>query len=118
MEYSTSKHLDMVRTELNNAKKKHPHFVDAISFWSPLLIEKALEDARKYLDYASKRNQVEIEHVLMCEFREALEAVMNGDYEHARQEFAQCAAVCIRAMEECEKAVEKRRGTNENTIQK
>lgn len=100
---TTEQKLTMIKLELDIAKRKHPHFVDAMSFWSPLLIEKGLEDARKYLDYASKRKQVEIEHVLMCEFREAIEAVMNGDYEHARQEFAQCAAVCVRAMEECEK---------------
>lgn len=107
MEYSTSKHLDMVRTELSNAKKKHPHFVDAISFLCPSLTIQALESARNHLAYVSKQNLVDVKSVLTCEFYEALEAVVNGDYEHARQELAQCAAVCIRAMEECEKAKER-----------
>lgn len=113
MEYSTSKHLDMVRTELNNAKKKHPHFVDAISFSCPSLSEQALESARNCLAYASKRDLVDVEGVLTCEFYEAIEAVVNGDYEHARQEFAQCAAVCIRAMERCEEAMERKEKNNE-----
>lgn len=107
MEYSTSKHLDMVRTELSNAKKKHPHFVDAINFLCPSLVITGLELKRNALVAEEKRKHVDVLCVLLCEFYEALEAVVNGDYEHARQELAQCAAVCIRAMEECEKAKER-----------
>lgn len=95
--------FQMCYEEYRNAKKKHPHFVDTMSVWNAERIAWRLKGMREHLALPFTTAIKDFEDILMCEVLEALEAYLNGDYAHARQEFAQCAAVCVRAMEECEK---------------
>jgi hypothetical protein len=52
--------------------------------------------------------------VLQCELDEAFQAYAHGDLAHARQELAQCAAVCIRGMEYIEHEIAEQQTTKEN----
>ena len=98
--------LELVATELAAAKKKHPHFVDRMTCLSDVGADTHLNFARRSLDIEKKAGDVELRSVLVCEFYEALQAYTHCDLAHARQELAQCAAVCIRAMEYIEKEME------------
>jgi phage repressor protein C with HTH and peptisase S24 domain len=105
---NTDKHLEMVKHELANAKKKHPHFVNKVTVLRREKVSSWLEQLRTLLECMTQLKQRDVESILECELYEALDAYTEGDYEHAMQEFAQCAAVCIRAMEECKKAMERK----------
>ena len=105
---NTNKHLEMVQQELANAKKKHPHFVHKVTVLRHENVSSWLEQLRTLLECMTQLKQRDVESILECELYEALDAYTTGDYEHAMQEFAQCAAVCIRAMEECKKAMERK----------
>lgn len=109
---NTNKHLEMVQQELANAKKKHPHFVNEVTFLSHADTIYWLKDSRSILNDKTLIERRDVESILGCELYEALDAYTTGDYEHAMQEFAQCAAVCIRAMEECEAKYRKWRCRN------
>lgn len=118
MDNNANKHLEMVQQELTNAKKKHPHFVDEVIFLGHDSTSCWLDQFRIILDNRSMMKVRDVESILICELYEALAAYTECDYEHAMQEFAQCAAVCIRAMEECEakttkKKIEVRNAKNE-----
>ena len=93
----------LVEKELRNAKKKHPGFVN---FFAPTCegmpfdySEFELTTSRRLLANRTKAKQIDFESVLWCEVCEAICAYAHGELEHARQELAQCAAVCIRGME-------------------
>lgn len=100
--------LELVAAELEAAKKKHPHFVDWI-FRLPSLLtaDEELEMMRAKLADQIAAGRCGVKVVLMCELEEARNAYAHGDIAHARQELAQCAAVCVRAMEEVQKEMEK-----------
>jgi hypothetical protein len=63
------------------------------------------------LHFRTKTESIAFTNVLNCEVAEAIQAFAQGDLAHARQELAQCAAVCIRGMEWLE-AEETRRSNN------
>lgn len=95
--------LEMVAAELEAAKKKHPKFCDKLTDtrnvkWSDS--EKAIKIRNNTRVYSAA------DDIIMEELAEAFSAVEAGDLAHARQELAQCAAVCIRAMEYIEKEME------------
>lgn len=88
--------LELVAAELEAAKKKHPKFCDKLTDtrnvkWSDS--EKAIKIRNNTRVYSAA------DDIIMEELAEAFSAVEAGDLAHARQELAQCAAVCIRAME-------------------
>lgn len=101
--------LEMVAAELDAAKKKHPKFVDCFTRKTPLRADCDLDNARATLRYENGWGTVSFHEVLGCEIEEAVSAYAHGDLAHARQELAQCAAVCVRAMEEVQKEMEKKK---------
>lgn len=105
---TTEQKLLMVKLELDQAKRKHPHFVDAVTYFNHYSTHFLLKAMRDTLKEITRRGKTDVESVLDCELYEALDAYAKGDYQHAMQEFAQCAVVCVRAMEECEKADQKK----------
>lgn len=103
--------LEMVAAELEAAKKKHPHFVDSLfpprERYSPEWYDDALDMSRARLADAVKMKRCYLYQIIQCEAYEAFAAYAHDDLAHAKQELAQCAAVCIRAMEEVQKEMEK-----------
>ena len=104
--------LELVEAELENAKRKHPHFIDHMCrnqrYHDPKQsTEIDLKDRREVLAAMVCYENVDFECVLKCEVMEALHAYAHGELAHARQELAQCAAVCIRGMEYIEAEMEK-----------
>lgn len=100
--------LEMVAAELAAAKQKHPKFVDRI-FWLPASTLSADEDLEMMLARLADTiagGRCNVGALLRCELEEAKNAYAHGDLAHARQELAQCAAVCIRAMEHVEHEME------------
>lgn len=91
--------LELVAAELAVAKEKHPHFVDQFTSHPEGVANFFLRLSRRRLSSDIAAERCEFESVLECELREAIAAYADGDLEHARQELAQCAAVCIRGME-------------------
>jgi len=103
--------LELVAAELAAAKQKHPHFVDRLLWpdsW-PLHTEEELETERARLKSRIVHGTCSFRSVLRCEVAEFVDAYAHGDLAHARQELAQCAAVCIRAMEHIEKEMEEKK---------
>lgn len=98
--------LELVAAELEAAKKKHQHFVDHFTKLSPSVTDSMLSAQRKVLADYIEWKTCDFISVLDCEILEAASAYAHGDLAHARQELAQCAAVCIRAMEYVEKKME------------
>ena len=100
--------LEMVGAELANAKQKHPHFIDSFAPKAGAgRAEYDLKGLRDGLQWAVDNGCVEFRDVFDCEMLEALVAFKQGDLAHARQELAQCAAVCIRGMEFLTAEIEK-----------
>lgn len=95
--------LELVAAELAAAKQKHPRFCDKLTDtrnvkWSDS--EKAIKIRNNTRVYSAA------DDIIMEELAEAFAAVEAGDLAHARQELAQCAAVCVRAMEHIEHEME------------
>lgn len=113
----TDTNRSLVLDELDNAKRKHPKFVDHFSRKCDLFDFTAfkLDDSRRILRQRTEHGCVNFEAVLECEMWEAIEAYEKGDLAHARQELAQCAAVCIRAMEQIEGEMNARNTEHTNT---
>lgn len=101
--------LELVAAELDAAKKKHPKFVDYFTWTTCKTFSPELEYIRARLAVLTKQQNVKFQDILECEMYEALDAYAHGDLAHARQELAQCAAVCIRAMEHIEKEMEEKK---------
>lgn len=109
----TDTNWSLVLDELDNAKRKHPKFVDSLlppaRLWPARWYDENLEILRRRLSGATDGHRCELHHVLECEVYEAFAAYAHGELVHARQELAQCAAVCIRAMEYVEKEMEEKK---------
>lgn len=105
--------LEMVAAELEAAKKKHPKFVDEFiprhRIYPAKFYDDELDAARWRLDRAKNCESANFRNVLQCEVCEAISAYAHDDLAHARQELAQCAAVCIRGMEYIEKEMEEKK---------
>lgn len=99
--------LEMVAAELEAAKKKHPKFVDRFTHWNKTETRDTLQRCREVLRGHKGEKSVEPIHVLQCELAEAYDAYARGKFAHASQELAQCAAVCLRAMEYVQNEMEK-----------
>lgn len=91
--------IELVEAEYASAIRKHPHFIDFFTFTTCATFAPELNIRRARLNVAEKQKNVMFFDVLECEVFEALEAYKKGEMDHARQELAQCAAVCIRGME-------------------
>lgn len=88
--------IDMVAAELDAAKKKHPFFATAlIDPYAPI----AWSADEEKIKQRNSHGPWYADNIILEEVAEAFAAVERGDLAHARQELAQCAAVCIRAME-------------------
>lgn len=98
--------LEMVVAELKAAKKKHPKFVDKFSVFEQKWYAINLEERRRKNAMYEPTGQLEMTDILQEEMLEAMSAYAHGDLAHAKQELAQCAAVCIRGMEYIEKEME------------
>ena len=102
--------LELVAAELEAAKKKHPKLVDEFiprhRIYPAKFYDDELDAARWRLDRAKNAGSANFRNVLQCEVCEAISAYAHGDLAHAKQELAQCAAVCIRAMEYIEREME------------
>lgn len=99
--------IELVEAELANAKRKHPHFIDHFTHVTAEEASSCLDVLRAFLCNRVQFNEVAFQSVLMCEIVEAIDAYTHGELAHARQELAQCAAVCIRGMEYIEAEIEK-----------
>ena len=94
--------IEMVEHELAKAREKHPHFADRALYCSNTFIQYALGMARINSRYEEQSHSLSIEAIEEEEFFEALEAMVNGDWVAAKTEWAQVAAVAIRAMDFCD----------------
>lgn len=96
--------LELIAAELAAAKKKHPKFCDCLV--DPL---NALDwaESEAAIKRCNEHGPVSADNILMEEVAEAFAAIERGELAHARQELAQCAAVCVRAMEHVKKEMEK-----------
>lgn len=103
----TDPNLSLVLDELENAKRKHPHFIDRMTCLSDVGADTHLKFVRDHLNTSIMAGDCAMYAVLLCEFYEAMQAYAHGDLAHARQELAQCAAVCIRGMEYIENEMHK-----------
>lgn len=90
-----------IDSELFNAVAKYPHFADC--FISPHTtdhdIKTELKIARHASDAECDRKYWSVEATLREEVAEVMEAALNLRWADCKQELAQVAAVCIRAME-------------------
>ncbi len=102
--------IELVEAELANAKRKHPHFIDHFTNVTAEEASSCLDGLRAFLRTRATFGEVAFQSVLTCEVLEAIEAYTHGDLAHARQELAQCAAVCIRGMEFVEAEMAKEGG--------
>ena len=94
-----AENLCLVEKWLCNAKAKHPHFIDMFTASNATDSDIRLENRRAILHNRISLGATSFIAVLSCEIEEAINAYTHGNFEHARQELAQCAAVCIRGME-------------------
>ena len=112
--------LELVASELKAVKKKHQKFVDCFvkaydvnrnryvkaKRRNALHIKDVRDDLQGYRDdlkWSQDNKLVDVADILLTKICEAEEAYLTDDLAHARQELAQCAAVCIQAMEYVEK---------------
>ena len=109
----TDPNISLVLDELENAKRKHPHFIDRMTCLSDVGADTHLTFMRNFLNTSIDSNDCDMYAVLLCELYEAIQAYAHGDLEHARQELAQCAAVCIRGMEYIEAEIDNRKQEND-----
>ena len=101
--------LELVAAELEAAKQKHPKFVDRFSVFVPKHYDDKLSECRRKNAMYEPTGQLEMPDILQEEMWEAMSAYAHGDIAHARRELAQCAAVCVRAMEYIEKEMEEKK---------
>ncbi len=93
----------LIVKELEHARKKYPHFCDALLDAATAAAARALLDGlRRVRREEAARGCHTAGNILLCEVYEALEALALGDYAHAKTELAQVAAVCLRVMRECD----------------
>lgn len=88
--------LELVAAELDAAKEKHPFFASAlVDPYAPI----AWSADEEKIKQRNSHGPWYADNIILEEVAEAFAAVERGDLAHAKQELAQCAAVCIRAME-------------------
>lgn len=104
--------MELIAAELDAAKKKHPTFCDRLI--DTRVVKWAESEAA--IKRRNEHGPISADNILMEEVAEAFAAVERGDLAHARQELAQCAAVCIRAMEHVQ--ILRAAGENENQTTK
>ena len=114
---NTTDNIALVLDELDNAKRKHPHFVDRFIKCTESVADMLLTEARTALGHAKDCKLVDFRHVLGCECYEAFQAYAHGDLAHARQELAQCAAICIRGIEYVQSEIDKQNTKQPTTTQ-
>lgn len=105
---NTTSFIELILQELSYAKTKHPEFVKTMTVWNAERISWRLKGMREHLNLPDTTCEKDFEDILHCEVLEFLEAYTHGDYCHAIQELAQCAAVCVRAMEKCEERLQEK----------
>lgn len=98
--------LEMVAAELEAAKKKHPFFASALIDPTQRI---AWAESERQIKQRNSHGPFTADNIILEELAEAFAAVERGDLAHAVQELAQCAAVCIRAMEEVQKEMEEKK---------
>lgn len=107
---SICNNTDLVKAELFFAKEMHPHFIDKFTRLPKQDIDTMLDDARHCLAMLTADGMADFHAVLICELYEALAAYAEGDLRHAKQELAQCAAVCLRGMEYLDNEIKTKEG--------
>lgn len=93
-----NKFMGMALDELQKAEEKHTIFCDDITCKDIGVIRKVIFNLR----IENNEAPFYADRIFLEEFSEALEAYLEGDKEHALQEFAQCQAVILRIMEKIE----------------
>lgn len=96
--------MELVAAELEAAKKKHRKFIDRLlpddeDWLMGESVKESLAGTRRWLRRIIREHVADFYTVLEEEILEVAEAYEAGDLAHAKQELAQCAAVCIRGME-------------------
>lgn len=105
---ATPENFALIKKELCNVKAKHPHFIDMFTASNATDSDIRLENRRAILHNRISLGATSFIAVLSCEIEEAINAYAHGELEHARQELAQCAAVCVRGMEYIQAEIDKR----------
>lgn len=97
----------MMEKELTLAKIKHPLFVDRMICQMDIENAKTnLANFRKALLHEVENNSLAAVTVLLCEVCEFVEAYIDGDYDAALVECAQCGAVFSRIFDRVQKESE------------
>ena len=91
-------HIDMIKSELENATKKHPLFCHAYSNSEKEAISHELDSIRLYNDFYANQGKQLASTILQEEVFEAEEAFLKGDFDSCLHELAQCGAVILRMM--------------------
>lgn len=93
-------HTKAIIDQVRFAELKHPDFAKSFASTTTVLpaVQNSLAVARAKSDSEAKEGY-SFEATINEEILEALEAQLQGDYQHAYEELAQCGAVIIRAME-------------------
>lgn len=94
--------LELVAAELD-AAKKHSFFASALIDPTQRI---AWAESERQIKQRNSHGPTTADNIILEELAEAFAAVEAGDLANARQKLAQCAAVCIRAMEYIEKEME------------
>ena len=94
--------LEMVAAELDAAKKKHAKFCDK------LVDTRAVKwaESEAAIKRRNEHGPYSADDIIMEELAEAFAAIERGELAQAKHELAQCASVCVRAMEEVQKEME------------
>ena len=90
-----AKHIRMIQDEHRKACEKHPKFCDALTGGTADSL--GLYEHR--IKVINSKGPYYGEFILDEEKVEALHAFVNGEYDHALQELAQCGAVILRMMQ-------------------
>ena len=95
--------MELIAAELDAAKRKHPTFCDR------LIDTRAVTwaDSEAAIKRRNSHGPYSADNIIMEELAEAMSSYAHGDLAHAVQELAQCAAVCVRAMEYIQTEMEK-----------
>lgn len=97
--------LELVAAELEAAKKKHPFFASAlVDPYAPI----AWSADEEKIKQRNSHGPWYADNIILEEVAEAFAAVERGDLALAKKELAQCAAVCIRAMEMIEEQMNRK----------
>lgn len=102
--------IELVEKELSAAKLKHPKFCDRATYlehFSRFRWAQLVANQRAQNELSENSGCLSAHSILIEKLFEALGQHALGNYQAARVEFAQVAAVAIRAMEMCEREAAK-----------